>query len=214
VQLREHTCRPRRAGRRLVGHRRDAADGERVRAAQVVLPPGLTAELAGLPAHASATDPSGQILRLRSGAGVRLRVVRFAGVYRASRRQARLWATMEERFGRLPGSGALYEVTADARGRTRHRESADRGGSASASGPPPGQCARGRPRSGRGLSGPPGTTAAASCRPVTGLVRTLARGPATPRGPPHRRRAALRGHLQLAGALRRTHWGPHDASQR
>jgi glycine oxidase len=99
------------------------ADGERVRAGQVVLAAGAwIAELAGLPPHARVPvrPVKGQILRLRDpeGPGLLERVVRFEGGYLVPRGDGRyvLGATVEERgFEAQPTAGGVYEMLRDAR---------------------------------------------------------------------------------------------------
>jgi glycine oxidase len=125
VELREHTP---VAGVELAGPDGPLAavvlgDGERLRAARVVLAAGAwTGELRGLPAHARvAVRPlKGQILRLRDpdGPGLLGHVLRFAGGYVVPRGDGRyvLGATMEERgFESQPTAGGVYELLRHAR---------------------------------------------------------------------------------------------------
>ena len=99
------------------------ADGERVRAGQVVLAAGAwTGEIGGLPAHARVPvrPVKGQILRLRdpAGPGLLQRVVRFEGGYLVPRGDGRyvLGATVEERgFEPQPTVGGVYELLREAR---------------------------------------------------------------------------------------------------
>jgi glycine oxidase len=99
------------------------ADGERVRAEQVVLAAGAwSGELPGLPprARVPVRPVKGQILRLREPAGPGLlhRVLRFEGGYLVPRGDGRyvLGATVEERgFEAQPTAGGVYELLRDAR---------------------------------------------------------------------------------------------------
>jgi glycine oxidase len=99
------------------------ADGEHIRAAQVVLAAGAwTAELRGLPpdARLPVRPVKGQILRLRDpeGPGLLRRVLRFEGGYVVPRGDGRyvLGATMEERGFELQATaGGVYELLRHAR---------------------------------------------------------------------------------------------------
>ena len=98
-------------------------DGERVRAAQVVLAAGpWSGRIEGLPAGAGVPvrPVKGQILRLRdpAGPGLLRRVLRFRGGYLVPRGDGRyvLGATVEERgFELTPTAGGVYELLRDAR---------------------------------------------------------------------------------------------------
>jgi glycine oxidase len=98
------------------------ADGERVRADQVVVAAGpWSGSIDGVPAHARVPvrPVKGQILRLRdpAGPGLLRRVVRFRGGYLVPRQEGRyvLGATVEERgFALAPTAGGVYELLRDA----------------------------------------------------------------------------------------------------
>ncbi len=98
------------------------ANGERVRAGQVVLAAGpWSGSIDGLPAGAGVPvrPVKGQILRLRdpAGAGLLRRVLRFRGGYLVPREDGRyvLGATVEERgYTLAPTAGGVYELLRNA----------------------------------------------------------------------------------------------------
>jgi glycine oxidase len=96
------------------------ADGEVVRAAQVLLAPGTGAAALELPdeAHVPVRPVKGQVLRLRDrrGPGLVTRTIRGPDGYLVPRADGRyvLGATMEERgWDTAPTAGAVYELLRD-----------------------------------------------------------------------------------------------------
>jgi len=105
-------------GDRVTGLR--LADGEVVRAAQVVLAPGTGAAALDMPAEARVPvrPVKGQVLRLRdpNGPGLVTRVIRGEQAYLVPRGDGRhvLGATMEERgYDTAPTAGGVYELLRD-----------------------------------------------------------------------------------------------------